>query len=174
MPSDKCYIPTGVTLMAALAYNKTKVPNPPTTWQALYSSQWKGQVGMNDPSQSGPTFPFIAGIYNYLGGVGAGESYFSKLKSNGLIIHPTNGPTLQALTSGQINLALVQSSAAIGATFTDKNIGIKYLNPVTLLPSAIGIDAKALAGRAGGGGAVRRVRAVPGRPEGHADRRPDR
>jgi iron(III) transport system substrate-binding protein len=143
VPSDKSYVPTGVTLMGIVAYNKTKVPNPPATWQALASPAWKGQVGMDDPSQSGPTFPLIAGVMNYLGGVPAGEKYFSSLKSNGLIIHPTNGPTLQALTSGQINLALVQSSAAIGATFTDKNIGIEYLSPATLLPSAIGIDAKA-------------------------------
>src|SRR5579863_3546932 len=28
LPSDKSYTPTGVTLMAALAYNKTKVPHP--------------------------------------------------------------------------------------------------------------------------------------------------
>jgi iron(III) transport system substrate-binding protein len=143
MPADKSYTPTGVTLMAALAYNKAKVKNPPATWQQLLQPQWKGQVGMNDPSQSGPTFPFIAGMMNYLGGVSAGETYFAKLKSNGLVIHPTNGPTLQALTSGQINLALVQSSAAIGAALGAKNIGIAYLNPVTLLPSAIGIDAKA-------------------------------
>jgi iron(III) transport system substrate-binding protein len=143
VPSDKSYVPTGVTLMGIVAYNKSKVPNPPTSWQALESSSWKGEVGMNDPSQSGPTFPLIAGVYNYLGGASAGEKYFETLKSNGLVIHPTNGPTLQALTSGQINLALVQSSAAIGATFTDKNIGIEYLNPATLLPSAIGIDAKA-------------------------------
>jgi iron(III) transport system substrate-binding protein len=143
VPSDKSYVPTGVTLMAALAYNKQKVKTPPASWQSLLSAQWKGQVGMNDPSQSGPTFPFIAGMMNYLGGVSQGESYFTKLKANGLVIHPTNGPTLQALTSGQINLALVQSSAAIGAALGDKNIGIAYLNPVTLLPSAIGIDAKA-------------------------------
>jgi iron(III) transport system substrate-binding protein len=143
VPSDKSYTPTGVTLMAALAYNKQKVKSPPTTWSALLSSQWKGQVGMNDPSQSGPTFPFIAGMMNYLGGVNAGESFFTKLKANGLVINPTNGPTLQALTSGRINLALVQSSAAIGAELGDKNLGIAYLNPVTLLPSAIGIDAKA-------------------------------
>jgi iron(III) transport system substrate-binding protein len=143
VPSDKSYVPTGITLMAALAYNKQKVKSVPANWQALLSSQWKGQVGMNDPSQSGPTFPFIAGMMNYLGGVSAGESYFTKLKDNGLVIHPTNGPTLQALTSGQINLALVQSSAAIGAALGDKSIGISYLNPVTLLPSAIGIDAKA-------------------------------
>jgi iron(III) transport system substrate-binding protein len=143
VPSDKSYVPTGVTLVAALAYNKQKVTSPPTTWQALLSSQWKGQVGMNDPSQSGPTFPFIAGMMNYLGGVSQGESYYTKLKANGLVIHPTNGPTLQALTSGQINLALVQSSAAIGAAIGAKNIGIEYLDPVTILPSAIGIDAKA-------------------------------
>jgi len=143
LPADKSYTPTGVTLMGIVAYNKSKVPSPPTSWQALESSAWKGQVGMNDPSQSGPTFPLIAGVMNYLGGVSAGEKYFNTLKGNGLVIHPTNGPTLQALTSGQINLALVQSSAAIGATFTDKNIGIEYLNPATLLPSAIGIDAKA-------------------------------
>jgi iron(III) transport system substrate-binding protein len=143
VPSDKSYTPTGVTLMGIVAYNKTKVPNPPTTWQALLSPTWKGQVGMNDPSQSGPTFPLIAGVMNYLGGVSPGEKYFQTLKSNGLVIHPTNGPTLQALTSGQINLALVQSSAAIGATFSAKDIGIEYLSPATLLPSAIGIDAKA-------------------------------
>src|SRR5580692_11682946 len=145
LPSDKSYTPTGVTLMAALAYNKQKVKSPPTTWQQLLSTQWKGQVGMNDPSQSGPTFPFIAGMMNYLGGVGAGQTYFTKLKANGLVIHPTNGPTLQALTSGQINIALVQSSAAIGAAIGAKNIGIDYLNPVTILPSALGIDARASA-----------------------------
>jgi iron(III) transport system substrate-binding protein len=146
LPADKSYTPTGVTLMAALVYNKTKVANPPGTWQQLLSPQWKGDVGMNDPSQSGPTFPFIAGMMNYLGGVTQGEAFYSKLKANGLVIHPTNGPTLQALTSGQIKLALVQSSAGIGATFgpgSDPNLAVKYLNPVTILPSALGIDAKA-------------------------------
>jgi iron(III) transport system substrate-binding protein len=98
---------------------------------------------MNDPSQSGPTYPFIAGMMNHLGGVSAGQQYFNQLKSNGLVIHPTNGPTLQALTSGQIKLALVQSSAGIGAALGDKKLTVKYLDPVTLLPSAIGIDAKA-------------------------------
>jgi iron(III) transport system substrate-binding protein len=145
VPKDKSYVPTGVTLVAALAYNSKVVKTPPTSWSDLTSSTWKGQVGMNDPSQSGPTFPFIAGVMNYLGGsngVAKGEAFFSSLKANGLVVHPTNGPTLSALAAGQINLALVQSSAAIGAGFTDSAIKVKYLNPVTLLPSAIGIDAK--------------------------------
>jgi iron(III) transport system substrate-binding protein len=143
VPADKSYTPTGVTLMPALIYDKTKVANPPSTFQQLLSPQWKGAVGMNDPSQSGPTYPFIAGIMNYLGGQAAGEHYFSQLKANGLIVHPTNGVTLQALTSGQLKLALVQSSAAVGAMLGDKKLAVKYLTPATLLPSAIGIDAKA-------------------------------
>jgi iron(III) transport system substrate-binding protein len=143
VPADKSYTPTGVTLMAAVVYNSTKVSDPPSTWQQLLESQWKGAVGMNDPSQSGPTYPFIAGMMNYLGGVSQGKAFFSKLKANGLVVNATNGPTLQALTNGQIKLALVQSSAGIGAALGDKSLKVKYLNPVTLLPSAIGIDAKA-------------------------------
>jgi iron(III) transport system substrate-binding protein len=143
LPADKSYTPIGVTLMPALVYDKTKVKNPPTTFQQLLQPQWKGAVGMNDPSQSGPTYPFIAGVMNALGGVTAGEKYFTQLKANGLVVHPTNGVTLQALTSGQIKLALVQSSAGTGAVLGDKNLGISYLAPATLLPGAIGIDAKA-------------------------------
>ena len=143
VPTDKSYTPTGVTLMAAVVYDSTKVSAPPTSWQQLLSSQWKGAVGMNDPSQSGPTFPFIAGMMNHLGGVSQGKQFFMKLKTNGLVVNSTNGPTLQALTNGQIKLALVQSSAGIGAALGDKSLKVKYLNPVTLLPSAIGIDAKA-------------------------------
>ena len=39
----------------------------------------------------------------------------------------------------------MQSSAGIGATFgpgSDPKLAVRYLNPVTLLPSAIGIDAR--------------------------------
>ncbi len=143
VPADKSYTPTGVTLMAAVVYDKTKVSHPPTSWSQLTAAQWKGAVGMNDPSQSGPTFPFIAGIMNHLGGVAQGKKFFSELKANGLVVNPTNGPTLQALTNGQIKLALVQSSAGVGAALGDKSLRVEYLSPATLLPSAIGIDAKA-------------------------------
>ena len=143
VPKDQSYVPTGVTLMAAMAYDASKLANPPTAWSQLTQPQWKGAVGMNDPSQSGPTYPFIAGMMNSLGGVSQGEAYFTALKANGLVVHATNGPTLQALTSGEIKLALVQSSAGIGAESTDSSLKVAYLNPVTLLPSAIGIDSKA-------------------------------
>lgn len=143
LPADKSYVPTGITLGGALVYNSSTVTSPPTSWSDLPQPQWKNAIGTNDPAQSGPTYPFIAGMMNYLGGVSQGEHYFEQLKANGLVIHSTNGPTLQALTGGQIKLALIQSSAGVGASIKTPSIKVSYLNPVTLLPSAIGIDAKA-------------------------------
>lgn len=142
IPTDKSYVPTGVTLMAALVYKPKDSADPPSTWRSLLSATYDNEVGMNDPSQSGPTYPFIAGMMQYLGGVSAGKNFFKQMKQNGLVINPTNGPTLQALASGEIKYALVQSSAGIGAELGDHNLAVKYLNPVTLLPSCIGIDSK--------------------------------
>src|SRR5580698_2588252 len=59
LPSDQSFTPTGVTLVAAVVYNSAKVKTAPTSFAELTGPQWKGQVGMNDPSQSGPTFPLI-------------------------------------------------------------------------------------------------------------------
>ncbi|MGH9071094.1 MAG: ABC transporter substrate-binding protein [Acidimicrobiales bacterium] len=111
VPKDHSYIPTGVTGMAAAVYN-SKMTKPPTSYDALTGPQWKNEVGMNNPAISGPTYPFVAGIMNQLGGVSQGEAYFTKLKANGLKIYDTNTVTLHALTTGQIKVALIQSSSA--------------------------------------------------------------
>jgi len=149
VPQNHSYIPTATTVMAAVIYNSAKTSAVPTRYEDLLGSSYTGKVGMNDPSQSGPTYPFIAGLMNQLGGqsdgVKAGESYLTKLKSNGLHVFPTNGDTLHALETGQIDYGMIQSSAAIGevakvtatADFAPK---IVYLPKSTLLPTAIGID----------------------------------
>jgi iron(III) transport system substrate-binding protein len=149
VPADHSYIPVSTTVMAALIYNAAKVTAVPSTYQDLLGSQYKNLVGMNDPSQSGPTFPFIAGLMNQLGGtdngVSAGEAFLTQLKTNGLHVFPTNGDTLHALETGQIDYGLIQSSAATGevvkqpatSTFQPK---VVYLPQPTLLPGVIGID----------------------------------
>jgi iron(III) transport system substrate-binding protein len=150
-PADHSYTPTGTTVMAALIYNSAKVTSVPTSYNDLLKPVYKGQVGMNDPSQSGPTFPFIAGLMNQRGGtsrgVAVGESFFTKLKANGLQVFPTNGDTKHALETGQINYGLIQSSAAEGEVmdFTAKPVAgfvpkVVYLSKSTLLPSVFGID----------------------------------
>lgn len=149
IPADHSYVPTGVTVMAALIYNAARATSVPATYQDLLGAPYRGKVGMNDPSQSGPTFPFIAGLMNQMGGqsggVAAGESYLSKLKANGLHVFPTNGDTLHALETGQIDYGLIQSSAATGETVKVKKSAqfdpkVVYLPKSTLLPGVIGID----------------------------------
>ncbi len=149
VPTSRAYSPTATTVMAAVIYNAAKAPGVPASYQDLLGPTYKGLVGMNDPAQSGPTFPFVAGLMNQLGGqtggVAAGEDYLRQLKANGLHVYPTNGDTLHALETGQIAYGMIQSSAATGelakvhasAAFDPK---IVYLPKSTLLPSVIGID----------------------------------
>lgn len=149
LPTDGSYDPTGTTVMAALIYNSAAVSGVPSTYQDLLGAAYTGKVGMNDPSQSGPTYPFIAGVMNQLGGqhsgVTAGEAFFTKLKANGLKVFPTNGDTLHALETGQIDYGLIQSSAATGETIkvtptASYKPKVVYLPKSTLLPSVIAID----------------------------------
>jgi iron(III) transport system substrate-binding protein len=149
VPSDNSYAPTGTTVMAALIYNAAKTTSVPASYEDLLGSSYTGKVGMNDPAQSGPTYPFIAGLMNQLGGqsggVSAGEAFLTKLKSNGLKVFPTNGDTLHALETGQVDYGMIQSSAAIGEALKVKPTAdfqpkVAYLPKSTLLPSVIGID----------------------------------
>lgn len=143
VPKDHSYIPTGVTMAAAVVYNSKTLAHPPTSWSQLLAPKFKGEVGMNDPAVSGPTYPYIAGMSQSLGGVAKGEDFYKKLKANGLHVYQTNTNTLQALETGTIKVATIQSSAGIGAGLkTNPDIKVAYLKPETVLPSVIGIDAK--------------------------------
>lgn len=145
VPKDHSFNPTGLTVMAALIYNAARSSAVPATYQDLLGNAYQGKVGMNDPAQSGPTFPFVAGLMHQMGGKAAGESYLGKLKGNGLHVYNTNGDTLHALETGQIDYGLIQSSAAIGEVLNVKSSGqfqpkVIYLPKATLLPGVIGID----------------------------------
>lgn len=148
-PASHGYTVSATTVMAALIYNAAAVTSVPTAYTDLETAPYTGKVGMNDPSQSGPTYPFIAGLMNQFGGqsngVAAGEAFLTKLKANGLHVYPTNGDTLHALESGQIDYGMIQSSAALGEVLKTKATAkykpeIAYLPLSTLLPSCIAID----------------------------------
>lgn len=142
LPSDHSFAPTGITMACTMIYNSKAVSTPPTSWQQLLEARWKGKIGMNNPAVSGPTYPCVAGLMNYLGGVSAGESFLKKLKSSGLHISEANSDTLHLLETGQIDIGLIQSSAAIGAASKVPGLKVAYLPKLTILPSVIGVDAK--------------------------------
>jgi iron(III) transport system substrate-binding protein len=83
-----------------------------------------------------------------LGGVDQGKKLFSDLKSNGLKVFPTNGDTLHALETGQIQYGMIQSSAALAELLKAKPTPdfqpkVASLSTSTLLPGVFGIDKKA-------------------------------
>lgn len=141
-PKDHAYFPTGVTGAAAIVYNKKAIPasEVPHTWKALLSPTFKGKIGMNNPAISGPTFPFVAGIFQEMG-VSGGKKFFKQLKANGLHIYDTNGNTIQALQAGTIDIGMIQDSAEWGLVESDPNFAISYpTDGVVKLPSDIAIS----------------------------------
>jgi iron(III) transport system substrate-binding protein len=146
---DNSYYPVTVTAAGAIAYNTNLVKNPadiPKDWSDLLKPQFKGQVAMNNPSISGPTFPAVFGLMNIEGNGNykSGESFFTKLKANGLQVFDTNGPTLTNLDKGTVKFAIAQDSAIMSQI--NKGMPFKIVYPssgVSTLSSNIGIDAKA-------------------------------
>ena len=130
-----------VTAAAAIAYNTKYVSaaDAPTTWTDLLKPQVKGKIAMNNPSISGPTYPFVAGILQTLGKT-AGEQFFSNLKKNGLQIYPKNTPTLAATLQGTAEVCMIQNTQLIAAQLKNEPIKIVYPTSGTFaLPGVLAI-----------------------------------
>jgi len=142
-PSDHAYVASAASLAGAIVVNKDKLPEAdwPHGWGDLTNPKYRGKIGMNNPAVSGPTYPFVVGQMQWLGGEEAGKNWFMGLKANGLKAFRTNGVTLRALKYGQIDVAMVQNSAGIGRMLKGMPFQVIYPNPVTLLPRTIGIRA---------------------------------
>ncbi len=141
LPADRCYLPVGLTYAGTLLVNTRRLHQAPSTWAELLQPALRGKVGMNNPAISGPTFPFVAGILQH-DGMRAGQAWFEQLKAHGLKVYPTNSVTLRALQYGQIDVAVVQSSAALGFAQREPGLRIVLPDPVAELPSDIAIGAQ--------------------------------
>ena len=141
VPADKSYIPTGLTVSGAFIYNSKITPHPPTTWQDLLLPKWRGKVGMNNPSVDGPSYPILANLFSYLGGVKQGEAFMTKLKANGFVV--SQNSIKDELLAGTVQVAISQNTSGIGAEYTNPNIKVYYPKPSAALPSTIAIDGKA-------------------------------
>lgn len=147
LPADDAYIPTGFTLSGVFAYRRGGL-KPPTSWQGLLTPAYRGALGMNNPAISGPTYPLLAGLLQNAGGWPAGQKFVLALKQNGLQVFHTNSTTLAALQSGEIKIALVQSSAAYDlAHKPGSDIAVSVPDPAFVLPRVL-VEAPHLSARA--------------------------
>ena len=140
VPRSHCWQPVGVTYAGVILYNPKALAEAdwPRTWDDLAKPALRGKVGMDNPAISGPTYPLVAGLLQHMG-QGTGEAYFEHLKANGLKVFPTNSVTLRALQYGQIDAAVVQSSAALGFLHEMPQLRIAAPAPSTVLPSDLAI-----------------------------------
>lgn len=145
VPTDKSYYPTGVTAAAAIGVN-TKLLSAseyPKDWKDLLNPTFKNALAMNDPSVSGPTFPYVAGLLNLMGEA-QGKQFFASLKGNGLKVGQTNKVEIQSLLSGQVKAVTVQDTALISSKAAGNPIDIIYPSSgVFTLPSVIAINKNA-------------------------------
>lgn len=142
---DKSYYPASITAAAAIGINTKLVPPAqyPKDWSDLLGPTFKNAVAMNDPSISGPTYPYVSGILQLMGEA-QGKQFFASLKANGLKIFPTNDNTLKALLAGQVKAVTIQDSALVEAK--QKGDPIKIIYPssgVFTLPGVIAINKQA-------------------------------
>lgn len=144
-PSDHRYVISAATLAGVLVVNKDRLPESdwPHAWDDLFDARYLNKVGMNNPAISGPTYPFVAGIFKWQGSSQAGEQWFARLKRQGLHVYTKNAVTLRALQYGAIDIAIVQSAAGLGRELEGLPFRLVYPKPVTLLPRVIGVSASA-------------------------------
>lgn len=137
LSTDGAYIPTGFTLAGVFISYPARLPVPPADWSGLTAPAYRNQIGMNDPSISGPTYPMLAGMLDQAGGWPQGQGYVEALKANGLQMFDKNDATLAALQAQAINLAIVQSSAAVFFVTQHPAFHIAIPEPAYMLPNVM-------------------------------------
>jgi iron(III) transport system substrate-binding protein len=143
---DGAYIPTGFTLAGVFISDPARLQTPPASWQDLTAPAFRNQVGMNDPSISGPTYPALAGMLDQAGGWPQGQDFVTALKANGLQMFDKNDATLAALQAQAISLAMVQSSAAVYFAANHPGLRVTIPTPAYMLPNVM-VEAAGLPAR---------------------------
>lgn len=88
----------------AIVYNTKSVKNPPKDWSDLTSPEYKNQINVSDPSQSGSCLDFVSGYVNVNGE--KGWDYFKAVKKNGTQMAGANNEALNPVISGEKSIVL--------------------------------------------------------------------
>ncbi|MCQ4087311.1 extracellular solute-binding protein [Saccharibacillus sp. JS10] len=113
VPDDKSYYPTGAHAAGVLVYNKNEISaaEAPTSWEDLKKDTYKDRIGTADPAIAAPAYPFVSWFFEDKG-MDGGEEFFSTLMKNGMRVYPKNPQVAQALTAGEVDVAMLQETNA--------------------------------------------------------------
>jgi iron(III) transport system substrate-binding protein len=146
LPADGAYTPTGVTLAGVFSVPKSRAAEK-LDWNTLLTPAEAGKFGLSNPQLSGPAYMLLANLLALHGGWPQGQGFLRALKQNGMRLYPTNPSSELALQTHQINLAVVQSSAAYALVKRDPAFAVVLPPDPALLPSVIAIAANLPPGR---------------------------
>jgi len=131
-----------------IAYNTNEVKDKPTSYRDLLNPNYKGKVGLADPSYSGAALYTVATLVQ---SEEFGWDYFSRLYENEMQIIEGNTPLNQAIADGELWMGITIDFMARGQKIEDPNVPIDYVFPeegAVLVPSPIAItkDSQNVAG----------------------------
>jgi iron(III) transport system substrate-binding protein len=127
---------TGVRISnMIIAYNTSKVKEPPKTFKELTDPKWKGKIAMPSPLLSGTAY------------VAAGElsskyqwKYFEDLKNNGLVVEEGNSAIQNKLLRGEYEAVMILEENILKMAAKGEPVKVVYPEDGTIvIPSPIAI-----------------------------------
>jgi iron(III) transport system substrate-binding protein len=140
LPADGAYTPTGVTLAGVFSVAESRAAEN-LDWNTLLTPAETGKFGLSNQQLSGPAHMLLANLLALHGGWPQGQGFLRALQHNGMRLYPTNPSNELALQTHQIDLAVVQSSAAYALAERDPAFAVILPPRPAILPSVIAIAA---------------------------------
>ena len=127
VPENQCFYPTGAHAAGVLVYRNDvySEEDAPKTFEELTDAKYADVVGMADPGVAAPAYPLAAYFMDQMG-MEDGKEYFTTMFSQGLKVFPKNPQVVQALASGEINVAMLQESNAYDMVASGEPITIVW------------------------------------------------
>ncbi|OWR27695.1 ABC transporter substrate-binding protein [Saccharibacillus sp. O23] len=140
VPEDKAYYPTGAHAAGVLVYNTKEIAeaDAPKSWADLTKDVYKDRIGTADPAIAAPAYPFVSWFFENKG-MESGEQYFGDLMKNGMRVYPKNPQVAQALTSGEVDVAMLQETNAY--SLVNDGEPVKIVWPAEGAPGSVRVAA---------------------------------
>jgi iron(III) transport system substrate-binding protein len=142
IPASHAFLPTGAST-TAIEVNTKKVPagQLPKSWADL--ERFSGAVAAKDPNMSGPSYQWLAGVFQ-TDGLDAGQAMLAKVLTNKTLSgFPSGGAVNKAVLTGDAKVGINQDSAIFAKIASGEPVVAVYPSEGSVaLPESLGISAK--------------------------------
>jgi iron(III) transport system substrate-binding protein len=141
VPPSHSYLPTSVST-TSITVNSKKIPadKMPKSFADLLTPEFIGKVGAKDPNLSGPSFQFIAGIFQTMGEEKGKEFLKALLTDKKLSGLASGGPLNKAMLTGDAVAGFAQDSSTYGKIAKGEPLTVVYPSEGSVaLPTGLGM-----------------------------------